>query len=173
MKKYQVDNDKMKNYIKSLDKHRIFVFVIVTLIILTMQFIIAYKLDNEFPFWLIIIATVIISVAFYFGLNQVNDKLKQTSNGQYFIDHQTLKFETIDSLTREFKLEEIAVIHKKYSGTMIVKGNVWTKFNYFRPKKTSLYQIGGLDIIFIPTITSNYTDLVDNIKQAAPNAMKL
>lgn len=173
MTKYQVDKNVMDDYIKSLDKRRTSIFVIVTLVVLSMQTFIAYNLDNDFPFWVIIIATVIISVSFYIGLRLANDKLKQLSNGQYIIDHLTLKLEAGDSLTREFKLEEIAVIHKKYSGTLIVKGNGWTKFNYIRPKRTNSYQVGGLDIIFIPAITSNYADLVATIKQTAKNAMKL
>jgi hypothetical protein len=173
MNKYQVDKDQMHDYLKSLDKRRTTVFVIVTLVVLSMQTFIAYNIDKDFPFWVIIIATVVISVAFYFGLRLANDKLKQLSNGQYYIDNSLLKFEGSDSLKREFRLDEIAVIHKKYSGTLILKGNGWTKFNYIRPKRTNSYQLGGLDIIFVPTITTNYIDLVDAIKQTSKNAMKL
>ena len=163
----------MDNYIKSLDKRRTTFFVIVTLVVVSMQTFIAYNLDSDFPFWVIIIVTVIISVAFYVGLRLANEKLKQLSSGQYLIDNSLLKFEGNESLTREFKLDEIAIIHKKFSGTLVIKGSGWTKFNYIRPKRTNSYQVGGLDIIFIPTITSNYLDLVDTIKQTARNAMKL
>lgn len=173
MTKYQVDKNQMDDYIKSLDKHRTTVFAIVTLVVLLLQTFIAFNLDRDFPFWVFIIATVVILIAFYLGLRLANDKLKQLSNGQFFIDNSSLKLEGVDSLTREFKLDEIAVIHKKYSGTLIVKGNGWTKFNYIRPKRTNSYQIGGLNIIFIPTITSGYSDLVEIIKQTAKNAMKL
>jgi hypothetical protein len=173
MTKYQVDKDKMDDYIKSLDKRRTIVFGIVTLIVISIQTFIGYSIDNDFPFWVLIIATIIISVAFYFGLKLANDKLKQLSSGQYFIDNTLLRFVGADSLTREFKLDEIAVVHRKYSGTLIVKGNGWTKFNYIRPKRTNSYQLGGLDIIFIPTITSNYPDLVDTVKRTTPNAIKL
>lgn len=173
MTKYQVDKNQMDDYIKSIDKRRTTAFIIVTLVVLILQSFIAYNLDRDFPLWVLIIVTVIISAAFYIGLRLANDKLKQLSNGEYFIDNSLLKFEGAGSLTRVFKLEEVVVIHKKYSGTLVVKGNGWTKFNYIRPKRTNSYQVGGLDIIFIPTITSNYTDLVDTIKQTAQNAMKL
>lgn len=173
MTKYQVDKDQMDDYIKSLDKRRTTVFVLVTLIVISIQTFIGYNLDNDFPFWVLIIATIIISLAFYFGIRLANDKLKLLSNGRYFIDSSLLKFVGADSLTREFKLDEIAVVHKKYSGTLVVKGNGWTKFNYIRPKRTNSYQLGGLDIIFIPTITSDYHDLVDTVKRTTPKAMKL
>lgn len=172
MIKYQVDKEQMDDYIKSFDKRRTTVFVIVTVAILSVQSFIAYNLDNDFPFWLIVVVTVAISLAFYIGLRLANDRFKQLSNGQFFIDNSSLRFEGVDSLTRNFKLDEIAVIHTKYSGTMILKGNGWTKFNYIRPKRAA-YQPGDQDVIFIPTITSNYNELVNAIKQATKNAMKL
>lgn len=173
MTTYHVDKNQIDNYIKSLDKRRTSVFVVVTLVVLSMQTFIAYNLDSDFPFWVLIIATVVIAVAFYFSLRHANDTLRQFADGQFYIDNSVLKFITTNSLTRQFNLDEIAVIHKKYSGTIVVKGNGWTKFNYIRPKRTNSYQAGGLDVIFIPTITSNYTDLVDTIRQTAINAMKL
>jgi hypothetical protein len=173
MTAYKVENNLMDDYLTSLDRRRTFVFAVVTLIVLSIQVFIVYNLDSYFPFWIFIIVTAIIAIAFYFSLRLVNDKLKQLAGGQYFLNNSSVKFLTVDNLTREFNLDDIAVIDKKYSGTLIVKGNSWTKFNYIRPKRTNSYQIGELDIIFIPTITSNYAELVEKLKQRTKNAMKL
>ncbi len=172
MTTYCVDKSLMEDYIKSLDKRRAIVFIIMILVAFLLQGFIAYNLDNDFPFWVIIIAAVVIAVAFYFSLRLANDQLKQLSGGSFYLDKSILKFIAADNLIRQFNLDEIAVIHKKYSGTMVVKGNGWTKFNYIRPKK-SAYQVMQHNVIFIPTITSNYVDLVDKIEQTAKNAMKL
>jgi hypothetical protein len=119
------------------------------------------------------LVVALISVAFYYSLRFTNNKLKQLAGGHYFIDNSVLKFESLTGLTRAFKLEEIVVIHKKYAGAMVVKGNSWTKLNYIRPKRGNSYQLGGSNTIFIPTITTNYTDLIGKINHAAPNVMKL
>lgn len=171
--KYQVDKNQIDSYIHNIDKRRIAVFAILTLVILSMQAWIAYSLNNTFPFWLVIIITVIVLSAIYLGLRLANDKLKKLSNGQYFIDNTSLKFEDAEGLIREFNFTEIAIIHKKYSGTLVVKDSGLTKLNYFFPKRTNPYQPGEPNIIFIPAITSNYADLIKTIKQAAPNAIQL
>ncbi len=173
MTTFRIDKNLMDDYINSLDKRRTIVFVIATLVVLSIQAFIAYNIDSDFPFWVLIVATAVIAVAFYFSLRLSNDTLRQLADGQFYIDNSVLKFVATDSLTRQFNLDQIAVIHKKYSGTIVVKGNGWTKFNYIRPKRTNFYQVGGLDVIFIPTITSNYSDLLDTVMQTSKNAIRL
>ncbi len=171
--KYQVDKNQIDSYIHNINKRRVIVFVILTLIIMTMQAFIAYNLHNSFPFWLVIIIAVIISLAIYLGVRLANDKLKKLSNGKYFIDNRSLKFEDVEGLIREFDFAEIAIIHRKYSGTLIVKGNGLTRLNYFFPKRNNPYQAGEPNVILIPTITSNYAELINKITQAVPNAIQL
>jgi cytochrome c-type biogenesis protein CcmE len=54
MTNYQVDETQMENYIKSLDKHRIIIFIVAILVVLSLQAFIMYNLDSNFPFWVFI-----------------------------------------------------------------------------------------------------------------------
>ena len=161
----------MDDYIKALNKRRSFIFISILLIISTTLLIVYNVTIIQFIF-LFITIQVIGSLALYFGLQLGNSKFRQFSNGQYFVDNSTLKFVTPDDQIKQFQLDKIAVVHKTHSGTVLVKGDKWTKLNYIRPKRSG-YQIDDPNVIFIPTITSNYTSLISVIKQTAMNSMKL
>ncbi|TAM97797.1 MAG: hypothetical protein EPN39_10490 [Chitinophagaceae bacterium] len=163
----------MDDYVQTLNKRGVIRFSIVTILILASQTLIAYRLDNDFPFWVMIIISIIIAGAFYFGLRLGNDKLSQLAGASFFIDNNIIKQQTANNVITQLKLSEIAIINKKYSGTILVKGGVLTRIDYMRPKKTSPYQIGSPDTIFIPSITSNYWELVDKIKELSTQAAKL
>jgi hypothetical protein len=99
---------------------------------------------------------------------------RKLSGGQYFIDHSSLKFESIDNeFSRDFKLDEIAVIHPTKLGTTIARGDNETKFDYSTPKRRGSFAVGKPDVIFIPTITTNYSELIDKIIESSPNAKKI
>ena len=172
MSKYQVDEILMDEYLKKWNKRRLIVYVLVISVILTLTLSITYQNSNSSTFLMyLLLMSVIIVVAFYFSLKYANSQIRQLTGGQYFIDDSLIRVQGTEKSDREFNLNEIAVIHKKYSGTIIIKGNIWTKINYLRPKK-SFYQVNHYNVIFIPTITTNYIELVDRVKKSAANAMK-
>ncbi len=173
MTKYQVDEFQVDEYLKKWNKRRLIIYVLVISVILPITSLITYQETNTSTFLLyLLIMSVIIVVAFYFSLKYANSQIRQLTGGQYFIDDSIIKFQGSEKSDRKFNLDEIAVIHKRYSGTIIIKGNIWTKINYLRPKK-SFYQVNHYNVIFIPTITTNYSELVNQVKKAAANAMKL
>jgi hypothetical protein len=173
MTNYHVDKEQVGDYIKSRGKRSTTVFVIVGIVIISLQTFNGKSLDGDFPFGVMIIGAIIISIAFYIGNRSTNNKLKQLSDGKFFIDQSLITFEAADGKTKVLKLDEIAVIHKKHYGTIVIKGNGWTNFHYLRPKKTSGFELENQNVIFIPTITSNYTELLDKLMHNATNAMKI
>jgi len=168
---YQIESEKMNDYISSVNRRKAFTLLPLVIIAVSFQGYISFKKNDGTPVWLFILITIIISAALFFGISLFNKKLRRLSNGQFIVETDSIKFQTNDDLARDFKLEEIAVITKKYSGTYLIKGNGLTKINYIRPKR-SAYQLGDQNVIFIPTITSNYDDLIERIKENSKNAMK-
>ena len=163
--KYKVDNNLLEDYLRMVVKKRIYYFLVVLIIVIPAQAFIAYRMDNDFPLitWMVVIILVIL-VAFMVGVRFYIDKLKQFVDAQYFIDDETISQQKSNNDNRNFKFNRIAVVQKISAGTIIVKGGMLTKINYYRPKRGS-YQVDSSDVIFIPTITTNYADLIYRIKK--------
>jgi len=68
-----------------------------------------------------------------------------------------------NKVERTFSFSEIVVIDKRKFGTTIVKGNVWTKIDYYRP--TTPYQLDHPKLIFVPCITTNYPELIERLRE--------
>ena len=71
---------------------------------------------------------------------------------------------------REIHFSNIAVIHKKRFETIIVKGNWLKKLFYFLPKRNYPNDFNTPNLIFIPNITTNYSELIETI-QAKKNSI--
>lgn len=176
--KYQIDKNQLDDFIKRVTRRRILIFMLKTLTILAILGYLVYNpTKNDFPILFFVFAITIVTIIFLIASHMKNARLRKQSNGEYLIDSCTLKHR-IDSIsTKEFKFDEIAIINQKSYGTILIQGTGWTKFNYLRPLSRRHprrnYNIDDPDVIFIPTITSNYDELITMIKDAARKAMKL
>jgi hypothetical protein len=164
--KYRVDGQQIDGYLKKVFISRATTFVIVIAVVMTMFTFIIYKQDSEFPIWILILAVAIVVVAFLFGMKLWNDNLRKIANTEFILTNEGIIQSTQNNVERDFKFTEIAVIKKMKLGTTIVKGNLLTKIDFYRPKRVSPYQLGDPTTIFIPNITTNYSELIDNIRQA-------
>jgi hypothetical protein len=173
MKAFKIDEKSLDSYLKRSNTRKTLVFFGIVLLCFSAQGFIAYHLDAHFPFWIFSILLFIVAIAFYFSLKLGNDKLKQLANGSFELSDSTLSFLSSGGERKEFKFSEIAIIHRQFSGTTLVRGTSWTKLNYFLPKRTSSYQIGAINVIFIPTITVNYKALIDAMKDASKHAIQI
>lgn len=90
--------------------------------------------------------------------------LNKFQNAVYELTPTTLIIKRDDIKPREIRLRDIVVIHRTKKGTVLVSGNGWTKFNYYRPK-ISGNSIDQNDRIFIPSVTDNYDELIKEIRK--------
>ena len=163
---YQVDHSFVDGYIKKANKRLFYIFFTTLVIVFSAQLFIIYKSASDAP--LIPIFSVAISIcfiAFFISVKLFNDKLRKFVGARYDIENGTVSQYTTDNIVRQFRFDEIAVVHKKSYGTIIVKGSGLTKMDYYRPKRSNPYSIDSVNVIFIPTITTNYSDLIARIKQ--------
>src|SRR5690606_17534472 len=119
---------------------------------------------NYVPFGVLIFATVIIFIALYFGHKKWTSTLKKFQNAIYKLSPKTLTIKRDDIKPREISLSDIVVFHKTQKGTVLVTGNGWTKFDYYRPK-ISGNSLDKDNQIFIPSVTDNYDELIREIKK--------
>ena len=173
MTKFHIDKDKIPPFIKMVTIRSAIIFTIVTLLLFSIVIFSTKNTDPDFPIWIFFIIGLIILIAFCLGIYISNKKLHQFAEGKFNIENSILIFQFANEQITEINLNQIAVVHKYYSGTMIIKGNNWTKFFYLWPKRSGRFEVGGHNAIFIPVITSNYAELISEIKKGAKNALKL
>jgi hypothetical protein len=115
--------------------------------------------------WSFLFSVPIIIGVFVFGVKSWNNKLRDLADTEFILTTTSLIQKSPKQTEKNFDFVEIAVLDKKKFGTTIIKGNWWTKIDYYRPKKSS-YQLDDPKRIFIPSITTNYSELIDTLKQA-------
>lgn len=163
--KYQVDEQQMDGYLKNRFISVSITFSIIIGVLLSLFAFILFKQQALVGLWSFLIAMPIITIAFIFGVRQWNDKLRKLSGTEFILTSNSLVQKIPNEVEKGFNVSEIAVIDKKKFGTTIIKGNWLTRINYYRPKK-SAYQLNDPNLIFIPSITTNYNELINSIKQA-------
>jgi len=184
MKNYQVDQNQINDYLISLEKRKnkvLLVAFVVLISVLLFSVISTDKLLSFFPISMAFFSIILMS-ALYFAFVRMYAKQKLQIEslfiGKYELDETSLKFLAPAPLARDFRFDEVAVIHKRPYGTIIIKGDSWTRMNYLRVtwgmyKSRNPYQFDSDNVIFIPNITSNYIEMIESIKQSAKNALKL
>ncbi len=163
--KYQVDGQQMDEYLKSR-----FISVSITasisvVIVLSMLTFISYKQNALDGLWSFLFSIPLIIGAFLFGVKRWHDKLRKLSDTQFILTNSSLVQKLPNHTDKEFDFLKIAVVDKKKFGTTIIKGSWLTRIDYYRPKK-SVTQLDDPNLIFIPSITTNYSELIDTIKKA-------
>jgi hypothetical protein len=165
---YRVEGLKMEEYFK---KRSIFVTVrfifTITAVVLLLGFN-SYKLQGTEGLWVSLASVPLIAGAFFFGVRRWHDKLRKLADTEFVLTIDGITQSTSGKIERDFKFSEMAVVDKKKFGTTIIKGNWWTRFDHYRP--TIPLQPDDLKVIFIPTITTNYPELIDAIKQKRRSA---
>jgi hypothetical protein len=135
------------------------------IVIFCMFAFILIKINAPVGFWSFAFSIPLMIGAFVLSNKLWNDRLKKIVNAEFRLTADSLVQEIENNQIKKFMFSEIAVVDKQKFGTTIVKGNRWTKIDYYRPKKFSPYQIDSENVIFIPSITTNYTELVETIVQ--------
>jgi hypothetical protein len=163
---YHVDNGLIEGYIKKSGKRQFYLFFTVIVCIVTFQSLITYQYASDAPRLFIIgVAIMMCAIALFFSIRLLGNKLRTFAGASYVIERDLLSQQTPGNKAKHFKFNEIAVIHEKSYGTLIVKGGKLTKLNYYRPKRNNPYPVDSANVIFVPTITTNYSGLIERIKQ--------
>jgi|694.fasta_scaffold23665_3 hypothetical protein len=163
--KYKVEEIRMSEYLK---KRFIYVSIKATFLMVTafsMLTFVLYKQNAIDGIWSYLFSAPIILIALVIGLIRWNTQLSKLTNTEYILTNDSLTQKAPFQSEKNFKFSTIVVIDEQKFGTNIVKGNWLSKINYYRPKK-SPFQINDPQLIFIPSITSNYNELIELLKQA-------
>jgi hypothetical protein len=162
--KYKVDRKQMDEYLKNRFISVSITASILVVIAFSMLTFILIKRNAPDGLWSFLFSVPIIISAFVFGLKRWNNKLRDLAETEFILTTTGLTQKTPHQAEKNFEFKEIAVLDKKKFGTTIIKGNWWTKIDYYRPKK-SPYQLDDPKLIFIPSITTNYSELIETLKQ--------
>jgi hypothetical protein len=163
-KYWVVDGHQVDEYLKRRFISVTITFVTATAIILAMLAFIFYKQAPK-GLWSFLFSVPLIAGAFLLGVKRWHNKLRKLADTEFILTVDSIVQTTQNQIERHFKFSEIAVVNKMKFGTTIVKGNWLTVINYYRPKRTP-YQPDDPTLIFIPSITTNYAELIQTIKQA-------
>lgn len=167
---YPVLQDQFDSYAKEVAKRRRLVTSVIFVVVISLFSLISTRLDSEFP--LIIYITVLGAImlgAFLWGQKIWTKTLLKFKTATYELDNTEVQLKGEGFGIRSIQLDRLAVMDTTWKGTTLVEGNIWTKLDYYRPKKgsNSLDQKGR---IFIPRVTLNYDVLLEKIKSIASNS---
>jgi hypothetical protein len=162
--KYRVDEQLIDGYLKRRLISVSVTAAIAVVISLSMLAFILYR-QGSTGLWSLFISAPIIAGAFLYGVKLWNDKFRALANTEFVLTAESIIQVSPDHAVKKFKFSEIAVINKQKFGTVLVKGSLFTKVDYYRPKRINPYQLGDPTTIFIPTITTNYSELIAAIRQ--------
>jgi hypothetical protein len=160
--KYIVDGQQMEPYLKSRFISVVITCSIVVTIVLAMLSYNFYKQSPKGP-WSLLFSVPLIIGAFLFGVRRWHNKLRRLSGTEFLLTSYGITQTRLNQVERDISFSEMAVVDKKKFGTTILKGNGWTKIDYYRPKRP--YQLDDPRLIFVPSITTNYAELIEKLKQ--------
>ena len=155
----------MEEYLKKRFTSYLLTFAIVAVIVLSAFTFILYKQQALEGLWGLLISLPIMIGAFAFGVWTWNKKLRNLAGTEFILTDNSLVQRSPNQTEKDFNLNEIAVVDKKKFGTTIIKGDWLAKVDYYRPKKSS-YHLDDPKLIFIPSITTNYVELIETIKRS-------
>jgi len=154
----------MEKYLKSRFTSVSIAFSIIVLFTMTMLGFIFYKQAGVNGLWSFLFSIPLLVTAFLYGVNRGHNKLRKLTDSEFILKEDFIIQMKQNQVERVFGFSEIAVIDKRKFGTTILKGNMWTKVDYYRPKR-SPYQLDDPKLIFVPSITTNYSELIEIVKQ--------
>lgn len=158
---FMVNENEFDSYLKSVHKRRLISSSLIFVVIVSLMSTITHSNDSSFP--IIYFISILFFSALLYGLKLGEKTFEKFKNATYTITKDELILSSTKLGSRSIAFNQIAVIHKHYIGTTIVKGGLLTKLNYYRPK-TPATSIDFEDRIFIPSMTTNYEELIGKIK---------
>lgn len=161
---YSVDSSKYDYYLKEMQKFRTIRFLIILIIVTTVIYF-SYSRSHHTPIWVLLLTTVVLCGAYFRGQRRWTAELNKFKDAKYELTSDVVKMYRGMEPPRLIKLSDIIVLDKTKVGTLLIIGNRWTKFNYYRPKRSG-EPIDSQDRIFIPSVTNGYKDLIKQIKNA-------
>jgi hypothetical protein len=169
METFSVIKNEFDFYVKSATKKRW--ITLSSIFFVVILFFAAYtkSLNPDFPtlFYVVFISLTMFGVLFW-GQSIWAKTLSKFKTASYELNQKEIRFICDLIETKTFKLNEIAAIDTTWKGTVLVKGDIWAKIEYYRPKKSG-NSLDSNSIIFIPRVTDNYDLLVEKIKTFANN----
>jgi hypothetical protein len=163
--KYSVDGQQMEKYLKTRFISVSITFSIAMLFIMTMLGFNFYKSIGIEGLWILLFSLPVLATAFLYGVKRWHDKLRELADNKFILTEDRIIRIKGNQIERAFFFSEIAVIDKKKFGTAILKGGIWTKIDYYRPKR-SPHQLDDPKLIFVPIITTDYLELIEKLKEA-------
>lgn len=165
---YTVDKSKYDNYVKSVNQRNLIVALTI-LGILIAVFVFLARMSNKVFFVIpfVLVVAVVFLGALRWGQHILTKTLLKFKDAVIEFSSTGVSLKGTSLKSRDIPFDKIAVIDTSLKGTVIVKGNFWTKVDYYRPK------IGGVsldfeDRIFIPRIIDDYEELIKKIKNNLP-----
>lgn len=155
---YAVDASKYDHYLRKVRRVWTIRFFIIATIGTILFYFNPYLYNTPIWIWLAIIA--VICVAYFWGYSRWTEELKKFKDAKYDLTFEVLTMYKGLESPRQINLSDIAILHRKIEGTLLVVGNWWTRFNYYRSQRGS---IDNHDRIFIPSATNGYEELVKEI----------
>ena len=161
---YLIDPIQLQLYLAKRFKRMMITSGIIIVLIVANFAYIMYKRDELDAMWTFCVSVPWMYGALWLGITLWNKKLSKLAGTEFILAENSLVQKTVNGATKQFNYSEIAVISKTTMGTDIVKGNWLTKVDYYRPKKSS-YKADDPNLIFIPTVTTHYKELIQQLKQ--------
>lgn len=169
---YSVDEKRFATFLKKVSKRRTIFSLTVIIVVIGMFVIIMPKIERNFPIFLfIIIVGIILFGALWLGQKNWTNTLLKFQDAKFEISQTEITLLSSSLTSRSIPFDQIAVIDKTFKGTVLVKGNSWTKINYYQPKKIGI-PLESIDRIFIPSVTQNYEELIEKVKRQAKKNRK-
>jgi hypothetical protein len=163
--KYKVDGKQIDKYLKKRSIYVSITSALIVLVVISNFTFILIKQNAPNGLWSFLFSIPVIIGAFVYGTIRWNNKLRGLAETEFILTTTSLTQKIPNQAEKIFSFPEIAVLDKKKFGTTIIKGNWWTKIDYYRPKNIA-YQVDDPKVIFIPSITTNYSELISILKQA-------
>ncbi|MFZ6052630.1 hypothetical protein [Halocola ammonii] len=161
---FQVDSRSFDRYLNLFMQRRAIIAWVLFTVILVLFSLVIIQLDSSFPVLLFSIGTsFIFIISFVWSQKRLKKTLLKFRDANFSVDSEGIKMTGTLLKERKIPLEQIALVDQTSKGAIIVKGNFWSKVEYYRPK-VSGSTLDSPDRIFIPRVTVKYENLVSRIK---------
>lgn len=161
---YSVDQTKYASFVEKVSIRRIVFSLTVFVVVKAVFSFLITQFDKDFPRFLLlfIVGTVLLGALWWAHKSWVKT-LRKFQDATFEISLTEISMSSPSPGTRSISFDQIAVIDKTPKGTVLVRGNSWTKLDYYRPKRSGT-PLDSPDRIFIPRVTDDYEKLLERIK---------
>jgi hypothetical protein len=160
---YYVDKERLETFVKDWKRSQWLRFVIIFSICLIWVVAVAQYSKTEIPARVYLIMIPISCAAFFLGITSMASDMRRFAGSRYFLDLSsgTIRSEGVEP--RSFAFGNIIKMDRNRYGTVLVKGKRLFGLR-FPNRRRRYYHFRNSDILFIPSVTSNYEELISRIK---------